>query len=130
MTLVTRLATIALALGLAVAPASAGAASVGHTSARDGQLRDGCHNYRYRYVVKTPTNDWILETFLVDPRGQNIASGTLSSDSDPRRGGARFRFCRYTTRAGVFTIRAKVHWYNDAGGHLRRFEPSTFRLRR
>ena len=135
MTPVTRVLALVVALVVATAlpaalPAAGTTSSYGPTSARDGEPRDGCHDYRYRYVVKTPTNDWLLETFLVDPRGEMIATGVLSSDSEPRRGGARFRFCRYTTRAGVFTIRAKVHWYDGAGEHLRRFDPSRFRLRR
>src|SRR3954451_13996272 len=48
----------------------------GHTSARDGVLRSGCHDYRYRYVVTPPTGDWTVETFLLDRTGDSIASGT------------------------------------------------------
>ena len=50
---------------LGVLPAGATTAKYGHTGARDRPLRDGCHDYRYHYVIKTPTNDWTLETFLV-----------------------------------------------------------------
>src|SRR3954453_4672975 len=49
-------------------PAARQQATVGRTGAPDGTLRSGCHNYRYHYVVATPTNDWTLETFLKDPR--------------------------------------------------------------
>jgi hypothetical protein len=123
------LAVLVLAGGVA-APADGETSSPGHTRAADGRLRSGCHNYRYHYVVATPTDDWTLETFLVDRTGETIASGALLSDSDPRRGGARFRFCRYSTRAGEFTIRAKVHWYNGSEEHEAFFKPSHFRLTR
>ncbi len=123
------LAAVLLAGGLA-APADATTAAYGRTHADDGRLRSGCHNYRYHYVVDTPTNDWTLETFLVDPHGETIASGAFLVGSDPRRGIGRFRFCRYSTRAGKFTIRAKVHWYNGSEEHKAFFNPSHFRLRR
>jgi hypothetical protein len=103
----------------------------GRTRADDGVLRSGCRNYPYRYVVTTPTHDWTLETFLRDRTGETIASGTYVADADPPRDRAHFRFCRYSTYAGRFTIRAKVHWYDDSGGeHKAWLEPSHFRLRR
>ncbi len=106
-------------------------AGSGHTSAPDGRLRKGCHNYRYRYAVASPTDDWTLETFLRGPRGGGVASGTYSSDSDPAVQRSHFRFCRWTTRPGRFTIRAKLTWYDrDGGGHVVWFQPSHFRLRR
>lgn len=106
-------------------------ADYGHTSAKDGVLRRGCHDYPYRYVITTPSNDWTLETFLDDRTGETIASGTFFSDSDPARNRTHFRFCRYGTYAGKFKIRAKVHWYGGAGeDHKVWLEPSYFRLRR
>ncbi|CAI9404581.1 hypothetical protein [Nocardioides sp. T2.26MG-1] len=102
----------------------------GRTHADDGILRSGCRNYPYRYVVTTPTRDWTLETFLDDRTGETIASGTYSSDADPMRDRVHFRFCRYSTYAGRFTIRAKVQWWDDAGVHKGWLEPSHFRLRR
>jgi hypothetical protein len=106
-------------------------ADYGHTSAKDGILRRGCHDYPYRYVVTAPTDDWALETFLDDRTGETIASGAFNSDSDPARNRTHFRFCRYSTYAGKFTIRAKVHWYGDSGeDHKVWLEPSHFRLRR
>lgn len=133
MTPVTRSLLALLVATLAVLSAGpAEARSVGHTWAADGTLRSGCHNYRYHYVIDTPTNDWTLETFLKDPDGQGLASGTFFADSDPRRNtSAYFRFCRYSTRVGVFTIKAKVHWYGAYGGdHVRWLKPSHFRLSR
>jgi hypothetical protein len=102
----------------------------GRTHADDGVLRRGCHNHPYRYVVKVRTDDWTLETFLDDRTGETVASGAYSADADPRKGRGVFRFCRYSTYAGRFTIRAKLSWYTDAGEHRGWFEPSHFRLRR
>jgi hypothetical protein len=105
--------------------------SYGHTSAPDGTLRPSCHNYRYHYRVTTPTHDWTLETFLRDPTGDGLASGVFIAGTDPARDRAHFRFCRYSTRTGVFTIRGKVTWYDgDGNDHQVWLEPSHFRLRR
>ncbi len=105
-------------------------ASVGHTHAGDGVLRPGCHDHRYRYVVSVRTNDWTLETFLDDRTGDTVASGAYAADSDPKKARRTFRFCRYSTHAGTFKIRAKLTWYTEAGEHVRWFQPSYFRLRR
>jgi hypothetical protein len=102
----------------------------GRTSARDGVLRQGCRDYRYRYVVTAPTDDWTIETFLDDRTGETIASGTFISDFDPNPNRPFFRFCRYSTKPGRFTIRAKVHWYNGSEDHKVWLMPSRFRLRR
>jgi len=77
------------------------------TSAPDGVLRKGCRNYPYRYSVKPPSEIWGLETFLVDPDGETIASGGFLSGSDPLSGKSHFRFCRALTSPGVFTIKGK-----------------------
>lgn len=119
--------------GLVVVAGPAGGAlatSYGHTGAPDRVLRDGCHGYRYHYRVRPPTNDWVLETFLVDPRGDTIASGAFISDSDPKRGHGKFRFCRYNTRPGRFTIKAKLTWYNGYAEHKTWLRKSHFRLYR
>ncbi|MBZ5740236.1 hypothetical protein [Nocardioides mangrovi] len=105
--------------------------SYGHTRAPDGTLRPGCHNYRYHYRVNSPTHDWTLETFLRDPRHDGLASGVFATDSDPTSGPAHFRFCRYSTKPGRFTIKAHLHWYNGSGeDHDVWLEPSHFRLSR
>ena len=111
-------------------PARPDRRDLGHTAARNGVLRSGCHDYHYRYVVAVRSGDWTLETFLDDRTGDTIASGTYIEDSDPRRARKVFRFCRYVTHYGRFTIRAKITWYTDAGEHQRWFEPSHFHLRR
>lgn len=105
-------------------------ADYGHTRAPDGTLRRGCNDYPYRYVVSTPTREWSLETFLDDRTGETVASGAYWSDGDPMRDRVHFRFCRYSTYARRFTIRAKVLWYDDQGEHKVWLEPSHFRLRR
>lgn len=102
----------------------------GHTSAPDGRLRHGCHNYRYRYVVTTPTRDWTVETFLDDRTGETVGSGAFMAGSDPSRGRSHFRLCFYATHPGRFKIRAKVHWYSrDDTDHKVWLRPSYFRLR-
>lgn len=111
-------------------PSAAYARDYGHTGAPDRVLRNGCHGYRYHFVVKPPTNDWVLETFLVDPRGEHIASGAFSSDSEDKRDHGRFHFCRYNTKPGRFTIRAKLTWYNGYDEHRVRLPRSHFRLHR
>ena len=105
--------------------------SYGHTKAPNGKLRKGCHNYPYRYRLTLPSNDWTLETFLRDRTGDGIASGAFASQSDPAAKRSHFRFCHYEARAGRFTIRALVHWYDDMGNdHHVWLEPSHFRLRK
>jgi hypothetical protein len=116
-------------LALLAAPTAA-ASEYGSTTASDGILRKGCHNYGYRYRITTPTDDWTLETFLRDPTGDSIASGTFLSESDARAQRARFRLCRYATRPGVFRIRALLHWYDDDGEHRVWLQPTRFRLTR
>ena len=105
-------------------------ADYGHTRAPDGTLRRGCNDYPYRYVVSAPTGEWSLETFLDDRTGETVASGAYWSDGDPKRDRVHFRFCRYSTYAGRFTISAKLLWYNDQGEHKVWLKPSHFRLRR
>jgi len=136
------LASTPLALSLLVAPvpvpppggAGTGAAPSGPSGsafAPDGVLRRGCRDYPYRYSIGTPTDDWTLEVFLRDRDGRNLASGTFISDHDPRARSARFRFCRFSTRAGWFTIRSLVHWYDSDGtGHRAWLDQTRFRLRR
>lgn len=103
---------------------------LGRTHADDGVLRAGCRNYPYRYVLKIRTDDWTLETFLVDRTGETIASGAYAAGPDRKRKTTSFRFCRYNTQPGRFTIRAKLSWYTDSGDHVAWLDRSHFRLRR
>lgn len=115
-------------------PASTAAAAdapSGSAWAPNGVLRRGCRDYPYRYSISTPTDEWTLEVFLRDRDGRNLASGTFISDSDPNERTARFRFCKFSTRAGWFTIRSLVHWYDaDGTGHRQWLDQTRFRLRR
>jgi hypothetical protein len=130
------LAGVMLTLGLAVGlpaglpTASAGDADFGRLWRHDGVLRDGCHNYKYHYKVKPPKRDWALETFLVDPRKETIASGGFISDYDEKKGTGKFRFCRYNTEPGLFKIRGKLTWRNGYDQKVKWVKPGFFRLRR
>ena len=106
----------ATALGALVAltvatPATAASTRFGHIGAPDGVLRTDCHRYRYHYVVKPTSDDWILETWLYDPRGKHRGSGDFASGSDPKRGRASFGICRSTVVPGRLTIKARLRWY-------------------
>jgi len=129
------LTTLVAALLVATGSGAAQARSYGHTGAPDRVLRDGCHRYRYHYVIKPPNNDWVLETYLRDPRHRRLASNAFSSDSERKRGHGRFQFCRYSAVPGRFTIRAKLTWYTTPilgaqKSHQVWLDPSHFRLRR
>lgn len=106
--------------------AQAGNAEFGRTWARDKVLRDGCHNYRYQYKVKSPESDWSLETFLIDPRKNKVGSGQMLFNSDPARGSSTFRLCRNNTVAGTFKIRGKLTY--GAEEEVVWIEPGLFEL--
>jgi hypothetical protein len=130
----------ATALGALVAltvatPATAASTRFGHIGAPDGVLRTDCHRYRYHYVVKPTSDDWILETWLYDPRGKHRGSGDFASGSDPKRGRASFGICRSTVVPGRFTIKARLRWYTPGPlpisppvEHTRWFTPAHFEL--
>jgi hypothetical protein len=134
------LAAIVLGAALALESASACWAwttAYGHVSAADGTLRPGCHRYRYHYVVKPGSNDWMLETWLYDPRGRHRGAGDLADGSDPKVGHATFGMCRSTVVPGRFTITARLRWYTPGMlptdppiQHTRWFKPAHFRLSR
>jgi hypothetical protein len=109
----------------------------GHVGAPDQTLPAGCHRYRYHYVVKAGSDDWMLETWLRDPRGRHRGAGDFTSDSDPARSRASFGICRSTVVPGRFTITARLRWYTPGAlpldppvEHRRWFEPAHFRLSR
>ena len=108
----------------------------GHVSAADRTLRPGCHRYRYHYVVRPGSGDWLLETWLYDPRGKPRGSGDFTAGSDPMNGHGTFGICRSTAVPGRFTIRARLRWYtpgplpiDQPTQHTRWFKPAHFRLR-
>jgi hypothetical protein len=133
-------AVLVLAAALVVAGWSNGWAwttAYGQVGSADRALRPGCHHYRYHYVVKAPSDDWILETWLLDPRGRPRGSGDFAPGSDPTSGHGHFGVCRSTVVPGRFTIKARLSWYT-AGmlptdppiEHTRWFKPAHFRLHR
>ena len=124
----------ALALEAAIA-ARAESTGFGHAAAPDRTLRAGCHHYRYHYVAKPGSDDWILETWLHDPRGRPRGSGDFLAGSDPKVGRGRFGVCRSTVVPGRFTITGRLRWYTPGTlpidppvEHTRWFEPAHFRL--
>jgi len=117
--------------------AEAGTTTFGHVSAPDGVLRSDCHRYRYHYVVNPGSDDWILETWLYDPRGKPRGSGDFADGSDPKRGRASFGICRTAVVPGRFTIKARLRWYTPGllpisppVEHTKWFSPAHFRLSR
>jgi hypothetical protein len=123
-----------LALALATA-ARAWSRGFGHVAAPDQALRAGCHRYGYHYVAKPGSDDWILETWLHDPRGRPRGSGDFLAGSDPKVGRGRFGLCRTTVVPGRFTITARLRWYTPGilpigppVEHTRWFRPTHFRL--
>ncbi|CAB4708395.1 MAG: hypothetical protein F2667_06895 [Actinobacteria bacterium] len=135
-TVSTSLIAVALAAGLLVGPGATGAegdldaAKYAKSIGVDGVLKSGCHNYPYRYRVKPPTSQWAFETFLVDRRGESVASGVALAGQDPEKGTLHFRFCRENTVPGRFKIKLKFtsrDGYAVSDGFAK---PSFFTLRR
>ena len=129
-------------LGALLALEGAGASSAwttrfGHVGAADQALRPGCRHYRYHYVVRPGSDDWLLETWLYDPRGKRRGSGDFLAGSDPENGHGRFGVCRSTVVPGRFTIKARLRWYtpgplptSQPTEHTRWFKPAHVRLHR
>lgn len=135
---VTATAVLALTGALASAlPASAWTTAYGSVGAPDRTLRSGCHSYRFHYVVKPPTSDWLLETHLYDPRGKPRATNDFLNGSDPTTGHGHFMLCRSTVVPGRYTLRAQFTWTVPPSSPLGQptdqtvsFKPSHFWLRR
>lgn len=127
---------IAVLVALAGATASwAWSTGFGHVAAADRPLRPGCHHYRYHYVVKPRSGDWLLETWLADPRGKPRGAGDFTAGSDPKDGHGWFGVCRSTVVPGRFTITARLRWYTPPAlptdqptRHTRWLKPAHFRL--
>jgi hypothetical protein len=139
-----RIALIALAVGALlvgglIAPSHAGEIRFGRTWAADKVLREGCHGYRYQYVIRPGTNDWSFETFLRNPSGRMIASNGFHFGVDPKRGAGSFRFCNDVTRIGRYKIAGKLTWrtcndlpgpLNECKRHVHWVKPGFFQMRR
>ena len=102
----------------------------GSTASADHVLRKGCHNYRYRYSVTPPTDEWAAEIFVANRRGEPLASAAVDSAVDPARGSLRMRICRASTFYGRHTIKMKVTWQQHRATTAGFVTPSTFRFKR
>jgi hypothetical protein len=85
----------------------------GRVAASDATLRPGCHPYHYHYVVTPGTGDWVLETWLYDPRGKERGYGYFLTGGDPMDNHPSFTICRANVVPGRFTIKARLQWYDD-----------------
>lgn len=101
----------------------------GRTVGHDARLRKGCRSYAYTYALTPPDGDWALETFLVGPRGKRYGSGYFLTGKDPLSGPAAWRLCLRSTRAGTYTIRARLTVDNAVDYYDGWLPDSTFRLR-
>jgi hypothetical protein len=103
----------------------------GRTYAENGTLKKRCRNYRYTYAIDPPKGDWALETFLIGPGGEALSSGAMVIGLDPKSGADKFRFCRASTRPGMFRIRALLSVQDSSGeDYVSGWLPVTkFRLR-
>jgi hypothetical protein len=137
----TRIGAVSLVAGLLLVPdlqtpGSAGAAEpaveagTGTTAMPDQVLRHGCHTYAYTYDLQPGTDDWLLETFLLDPHRERVAAGVYSSDTEPKSGPAVFSLCRNITRFGTFKIRGKLTSYSGYDSSATWITPTFVRLHR
>jgi hypothetical protein len=137
----TRTGAVSLVAGLLlvpglVTPGSAEAAEsdveagTGTTAMPDQVLRQGCRSYGYTYSLAPGSDDWILETFLLDPRRQRVAANVYTSDTESKSGDGVFSFCRNVTRFGTFKIRAKLTSYSGYDSSTAWITPSYVRLHR
>ncbi|WP_036490319.1 hypothetical protein [Nocardioides sp. CF8] len=82
-------------------------------TARDQKLRPGCRTYSITYDVEVPTDDWTLESSIVDRRGKGVASFAIISPNDDAIDTLTYRLCRGATVPGTFRIRSVLNWYDD-----------------
>lgn len=87
----------------------------GGTSTNAHVLKRGCRNYAYSYKITPPEGEWGLETFLIGPGGVHLSSGAMVIGMDGLSGRDKFRFCRASTRPGVFKIKALVTVQDEQG---------------
>ena len=105
----------------------------GRAAAPDQRLRSGCHDYRYHYRIKVPSNEWNAEVFLVNRKHVALGTQNFETPDDGKRGHATFRVCRQSTVAGRHKLKMRVSWYeNDPERTVHRgwVRPTYFRLYR
>jgi hypothetical protein len=110
--------------GLAVHP------EWGSVIGHGGVLRHGCKSYTFDYDIHPPTGTWLLEVFIVGPRGEHLGNGASIDGYDPERGTTTYKLCRRTTEFGRFTIEGKLST-QDADGNTSegQLPPDHYRLR-
>jgi len=105
-------------------------ATWGRTASADHQLRKGCQRYQYRYRVTAPSEDWMAEVFLVDPRGRGVGSRSFHTPEDAARGTRTWKLCRASVVPGRYTIRMKITWADSYEQHRGWARPTHFRMTR
>lgn len=113
---------------VSAAPAASGANAWASVTAPDQVLKKGCRDYRFSYRVDAPGDEWMLELFLVGPRGARIATDTFESAAQKTSERRTWRICRSNTRAGVHRIDIKVTSYDGREVSEQRVESVTFTL--
>lgn len=137
--LVLALVAVLVAALLALVPSASPRAEAvdykpwGRVKAPDQALLMGCHRYVYRYRVHPPSEDWMLEIFLISPNGQPLAHEVYDGAFDPNRDRRKWTICKASTTYGRHKLKAKVTWTEDdvdMTAHVGWLRPSYFRLYR
>ena len=105
-------------------------ATWGRTASADHQLKAGCHRYQYRYRVTAPSDEWMAEVFLVDPRGRGVGSRSFHTPEDRAHDVRTWKLCRTTAGPGRYTIRMKVTWSEGYEQHSGWVRSTHFRMTR
>jgi hypothetical protein len=123
------LAAYAVPATAATPATDAGSGASGWAQGRSGPLHDGCHRYTYRYGVDVPTESWSLEVRIVDPAGKAVATDLLHAATEAAAGRRGYRLCKPSTRAGRFTVRARLVTIDGWTTEAVALERTHFRLR-
>ena len=102
----------------------------GSVSAKDGRLKPGCRDYRWRYEVTPPDPGvWDLSVSIVGPDGEVAWFGYEYEGQSATSGKETFRLCRSQSRPGRYKLKAVVsnEYRNEV--ETRRLETVRFRLR-
>jgi hypothetical protein len=125
---------VAVVLALLAPAGSAQAAELrpewGSVSAKSGQIKAGCRDYRFRYAVTAPeTGDWDLSVSIVGPGGRPLWFGYLYEGANPASGTSTFRLCRSKTKPGRYKLKAVVSVQRSSDVETGRLRTARFRLR-
>ncbi len=133
--LVTALVAALLALAPSITPRADAMAykDWGRVTAPDQPLLTGCHKYVYRYRIHPPSEDWLLEIFLMSPDGQPLRHEIFDGAFDANRERNKWTICKASTTYGRHKLRAKITWTEDdidMTSHVGWLRPRYFRLYR